>query len=351
MSVFDPREAPYDMRDKIIKKNVLWDNENISKSNEVDVGKSLAKFGDILQELKKDIDSKETYPIIEIFQWVMNKHNIENIKGYGGHSLAVNKKTRYVKAMKKFKNGEMRPLQNKKMRFAPKGVACISFNDWQHNRNLFIESCSIMQNLRGGKVNNSKVRYKAYSNKSSWFYMLDYFFTHIKEYKLEKTIFEVDWQRNIKILNSPPSDDDKLYIVHRICKNWEALSKVIKWLNGGEYDWRRREIEKKHGWKHLTFFNLRQYGNTQIVFEMCNKLKKVSRNNWLILSYRQIKALVWVRDNWIRKFHFARISYENESIINFFFDLLKDFLADTKRYEERYDCLYIPNKTYRSLWL
>lgn len=64
--------------DNAIKKTLIWDDTEIHKINDIYTGKSLAKFGDVLAELKKEVNRNEYFSIVEAFEWVYKVNGLKN---------------------------------------------------------------------------------------------------------------------------------------------------------------------------------------------------------------------------------------------------------------------------------
>lgn len=326
------RDITVSYSNQAVAKMLLYEKDSIIK--DIDVGKSLAKFGDVLKDFKQEYDKKEYFTLYEIFSYCIEKLGTKRY-GYNNTKMANIKVSAYRSAIRYSKTAKLKPFHKIKVVGRAYAIATC-MDDWLHNRKLLIESCETM---RKGKVfNNVDYRYRCYAKKDSWFYMLDYFFSHLKEYKDYKRFFNLEWQENVKILNTTPSEHDELYLIHRIVKNSRAFMKVIYWLNGSNFKQERVILKQK------------QYGELNFVFQYGFKLIKVKRNWFLVMSYKQIKALVWLRDNYSKKYPFITMR-KHETNAKHIFDILRDFLQRPKEYDERYQCKYIYNGNYRSLWL
>lgn len=320
--------------DKAVDKMLLYDKSSII--SDTDVGKSIAKFGDALQNFKQEFEAKEYFTFYEIFSYCVYKFGLKEY-GTGNVKTATIIQSGYRTAITYSKiANKLRPFH--KIKVIGKAYArAICMDDWLHNRKLIIEACEAER--KNKTFNNVDFRYRCYAKKDSWFYMLDYFFSHLKEYKDHLRFFNLEWQENVKILNTIPSEHDGLYLIHRIVKNSRAFNRMLEWLNGENLKQERILLKQ------------RQYGDLNLVIKLGYKFVKVRRDWFLVMSYKQIKSLVWLRDNYSKKYPFITMKKKRETNTKTIFNILRDFLQRPKEYDERYQCKYIYKGNYKSLWL
>lgn len=299
--------------DRAIHKNLLYDKTPIHLSNDVDLGESLAKFADILQPIKEQVNRKEYFSLNHIIRWAMKKHNIKNY-----FTKAREYASSYNKCLKKDK----RFILAKKNEL---NLTIICFEDWEHNRKIFIENTEnpiIKRRL-----------FNLYSSPRSFFYFIDYFFMNIQEYKKDKRFLHIEFEYKKRILELPAKKDDKCFIMHRIIKNPKAMDCIrhcFKNINVNIY---------KNPSSIFLLFNSGYFGNSFIL--------KQKKTNYWVLSLKQIESLIWIRDNYDELFNGYK--FVKQTLIDFFFDALRDFIK--KAEYEKDDYKYVENKIYRSLWL
>ena len=314
--------------DNAVFRNLLFDKTPIHLTNDVDLGKSFVKIGDLMQEIKAKAIRKEYFNMNHILQWGMERCNLDE-KNKNYIIKAREYATSYHNCLKKDKRYiPIKMINNRKH---------LCLEEWEHNRKIFIERIERQKRVRDNI-------FKLWASPRSFFYFFDYFFIHMQEYKDNKRFLKVAFQNHKKILETAPSKDEKLYIMHRILKNGKALSYIRDFLRGasegsvGNKDINIRLYKPKMS-IYFQFDTGYYYGNDCIV--------RQKKDDFWVLSLKQIKSIVWIRENYNELFR-GNTLCERDTIISVAIDTLKYFLKNPSAYT---DCEYIENKTYRSLWL
>lgn len=313
--------------DNAVFRNLLFDKTPIHLTNDVDLGKSLATLGDLMQEIKAKAIRKEYFNINHIIQWGMERHNLQKKKNY--ITRAREYSASYYSLLKKDKRFiPIKMINNKKH---------LCLEEWQHNRSIFIDRIEKHKNVRDNV-------FSYWSSPRSFFYFFDYFFINMQDYKDDRRFLEISFKQCKKILESRPSKDEKLYVMHRILKNGKASNYLRDFLRGATEVQKNKnkdiDIRLYKPKMNIYFqFNTAYYGNDCVA--------RQKKENFWVLSLNQIKAIVWIRENYNQLFR-GRTLHKRETTISFAIETLKYFLKNPSAYT---DCEYIENKTYRSLWL
>lgn len=316
--------------DNAVFRNLLFDKTPIHLTNDVDLGKSFVKIGDLIQEIKAEAIRKEYFRMNHIIQWGMEKYNLDKKKNKSYIIKAREYTNSYYNCLKKDKRFiPIKMINNRKH---------ICLEEWQHNRKIFIERIEKKKNVRDNV-------FKLWASPRSFFYFFDYFFINMQEYKDDERFLRVAFQNHKKILETAPSKDEKLYIMHRILKNGKALNYIRDFLIGASES-------KNYGNKDINIRLYKPKMNIYFQFDTgCyygnNLIIKQKKEDFWILSLKQIKSIVWIRENYNKLFK-GNTLHKRDTTISVAIDVLKYFLKNPSAY---IDCEYIENKTYRSLWL
>lgn len=317
--------------DKAIAFTNLYDKTPIHETNDVKL-EAFIKFGDLLalKQKKQEVEDNELFAITHIFHYMYMLNNgfgskYDMFKWASVHRMCFFSSLNFANMKHeiiKIGNGDIKRRRT-----------YISLNSWIKIRNCLVDMARYAD---ARAKNNAVVRFKYYSRISGWFWCLDYFFNNIAEYKQNMRFLKIRFEQELKIINTPPKTTDKLYLLQRICRNKAVLHNLILFFRNG--------LGVLNGVSYLVrvpLLRCKGMGYGRVGYD-------IGYNDFLVMTKRQIEAMVWVRDNlWFVKPKYWKRDCEINCAVN----ALKEFLKMPEYYENKYQVEYIEGKTYKSLWL
>lgn len=204
---------------------------------------------------------------------------------------------------------------------------CITYNQWQAIKDKQLE---ILNNTLKSPYKLMRINAEKSLKKREFIVkIIDKFFDDMRQLDIENQ----KALKYIKILNTPPNENDTLYILKRIVKS-EVSGDIIYQLS-----LRYREYLKKGFDTHLRDIKIFQRGFFKGFVTTDNRM--------IVLSMEQIEAYAFLLEHFVKIARHKNIKREARDAI---LRNLKKFINDPKSFD-KYDVIYQSGKTYRSLWL